>query len=92
MEQSLFYHVSENSMMVVRETLQYPMERESPLRQKHRRSLHSSGFGVQNENRRLSTSPQDSSLLYSSHSSNHRRGDSGRDDSPLSSMVVVSLI
>ena len=62
------------------------MERELPLRQKRRRSSHSSGVGVQNENRRLSTSPQDSSLLYSSHSSDHRRGDSGRDDSPLSSM------
>ena len=50
------------------------------------RSSHSSGVGVQNENRRLSTSPRDSSLLYSSHSSDHRRSDSGRDDSPLSSM------
>ena len=62
------------------------MEREPPLRQKHRRSSHSSGIGVQNENRRLSTSPRDSSLLYSLHSSDHRRNDSGRDDSPLSSM------
>ena len=62
------------------------MEREPPLRQKCRRSSHSLGVGVKNENRRLSTSPQDSSLLYSSHSSNHRRRDSGRDDSPLSSM------
>ena len=62
------------------------MEREPPLRQKRRRSSHSSGVGVQNENRRLSTSPRDSSLLYSSHSSDHRHGDSGRDDSPLSSM------
>ena len=62
------------------------MEREPPLRQKRRRSSHSSGVGVQNENRRLSTSPRDSRLLYSSHSFDHRRGDSGRDDSPLSSM------
>ena len=62
------------------------MEREPPLRHKRRRSSHSSGVGVRNENRRLSTSPWDSSLLYSSHSSDHRRGDSGRDDSPLSSM------
>ena len=62
------------------------MEREPPLRQKHRRSSHSSGVGVQNENRRLSTAPRDSSLLYSSHSSDHRRSNSGRDDSPLSSM------
>ena len=62
------------------------MEREQPLRQKCRRSSHSSGVDVQNENRILLTSPQDSSLLYSSHSSDHRRGDSGRDDSPLSSM------
>ena len=62
------------------------MERELPLRQKRRRSSHSSGVGVQNENRILSTSPRDSSLLYSSHSSDHRRSDSGRDYSPLSSM------
>ena len=62
------------------------MKREQPLRQNHRRSSHSSRVGVPNENRRLSTSPQDSSLLYSSHSSDHRHGDSDRDDSPLSSM------
>ena len=62
------------------------MEREPPLRHKRMRSSHSSGVGVQNENRRLSTSPRDSSLLYSSHSSDHRCSDSGRDDSPLSSM------
>ena len=62
------------------------MEREQPLRQKHRRSSHSLGVGVRNENRRLLTSPRDSSLLYSSHSSDHRRGSSGRHDSPLSSM------
>ena len=62
------------------------MEREQPLRQKHRRSSHSSGVGVRNENRRLSTSPWDSTLLYSSHSSDHQCGDSGRDDSPLSSI------
>ena len=68
------------------------MEREQPLRYKRGRSSHSSGIGVRNENQRLSTSPQDSSLLYSSHSSDHRHGNSGRDDSPLSSMVVVSLI
>ena len=62
------------------------MEREQSLRQKHRRSSHSSGVGVPNNNRRLSTSPRDSSLLYSSHSSDHRQGDSGRDDSPLFSV------
>ena len=62
------------------------MEREQPLRHKHRRSSHSSGVGVRNENRRLSTSPRDSSLLYSSHSFDHQCGDSGRDDSHLSSM------
>ena len=62
------------------------MEREQPLRHKRRRLSHSSGVGVPNDNRRLSTSPQDSSLFYSSHSSDHRRGDSGRDDSPLSSV------
>ena len=62
------------------------MEREQPLRQKHRRSSHSSGVGVRNENRRLSTSPRDSSLFYSSHSSDHRCGNSGRDDSPFLSM------
>ena len=62
------------------------MEREQSLRQKHRGSSHSSGVGVPNDNWRLSTSLRDSSLLYSSHSSNHRRGDSGRDYSPLSSM------
>ena len=62
------------------------MERESPLRQKCRRSSHYSGVGVQNENRRLSTSPRDSSLLYSSHSFDHRCSNSGRDVSPLSSM------
>ena len=44
------------------------------------------GVGVQNENQRLSTSPLDSSLLYSSYSSDHQRGDSDRDDSPLFSM------
>ena len=44
------------------------------------------GDGVRNENRILSTSPQDSSLLYSSHSSDHQHSDSGRDESPLSSM------
>ena len=51
------------------------------------------GVGVRNENRRLSTSPRDSSLLYSSHSSDHRRGDSGRDDSPLSSIghIVIDI-
>ena len=68
------------------------MEREQPLRQKRRRSSHFSRDGVQNENQRLSTSPPYSILLYSSHSSDHRRGDSGRDDSSLSSMVAVSLI
>ena len=68
------------------------MEREQPLRQKHRRPSHFSGVGVRNENQRLSTSPLDSSLLYSSHSFYHRHGDSGRDDSSLSYMVVVSLI
>ena len=68
------------------------MEREHPLRQKHRRSSHFSGVGVRNENQRLSSSPPDSILLYSSHSSDHRRGDSGRDDSSLSSMVAMSLI
>ena len=68
------------------------MEREQRLRQKRRRSLHSLGVGVRNENRRLSTSPRDSNLLYSSDSSYHRHGDSGRDDSPLSSIVAVSLI
>ena len=68
------------------------MEKEQPLRQKRRRSSHSLEVGVRNENRRLSTSPPDSSLLYSSHSTYHRRTDSGRDDSPLSSMVAVSLI
>ena len=68
------------------------MERKPPLSQKRRRSSHSSGVGVRNENRRLSTSPRDSSLLYSSHSSDHQRGNSGRDDSSLSSMVAVSLI
>ena len=68
------------------------MEREKPLRQKRRSSSHFSGVGVRNENQRLSTSPPDSSLLYSSHISEHRHGDSGRDDSSLSSMVVVSLI
>ena len=62
------------------------MEREQFSRQNHRRSSHSLGFGVPNDNRILSTSPQDSSLLYISHSSDHRRGDSGRDDSPLSSV------
>ena len=62
------------------------MERLKPLRQKNRRSSHSSGVGILNDNQRLSTSPQDSRLLYSSHLSNHGRGDSGRDDSPLSSM------
>ena len=69
------------------------MEREQPLRQKHRRSSHSSGVGVRNENRRLSTSPRDSRLLYSSHSSDHQRGDSGRDDSPLSSIghIVIDI-
>ena len=68
------------------------MEREHPLRHKHRRSSHFSGVGVRNQNQRLSTSPPDSSLLYSSHSSDHRCGSSDRDDSPLSSMVAVSLI
>ena len=68
------------------------MEREHPLRQKHRRSSHFLGFGVRNENQRLSWSPLDSGLLYSSHSIDHRRGDSGRDDFSLSSMVAVSLI
>ena len=62
------------------------MEREPPLRQKRRGSSHSLGVGVPNENRRLSTSHRDSSLLYSSHSSDHRCGDSGRHDSPLSFM------
>ena len=62
------------------------MERERPLRHKRRRLSHSSGVGVPNDNRRLSTSPRDSSLLYSSHSSDHRRGDSDRYYSPLSSM------
>ena len=62
------------------------MEREHPLRQKHRRSSHSSGVGVPNDNQRLTTSPRASSLFYISHSSDHRRGDSGRNDSPLSSM------
>ena len=62
------------------------------LRQKCRWSSHFSGVGVQNENKRLSWSPLDSSLLYSSHSSDHRCGDSGGDYSPLSSMVAVSLI
>ena len=62
------------------------MEREHSLRQKRRRSSHSSGVGVRNDNRILSTSPRDSSLLYSPHSSDHRCSDSGRDDSPLSSM------
>ena len=68
------------------------MEREKPLRLKRRRSSHSLGVGVQNENRRLSTLSRDSSLLKSSHSSDHRCGDSGRDDSSLLSMVAVSLI
>ena len=68
------------------------MERDQPLRQKHRRSSHFLGVGVLNENQILSTSPPDSSLLYSSHSSHHRRGDNGKDDSSLSSMVAVSLI
>ena len=68
------------------------MERDQPLRQKRRRSSHFSGVGVRNENQRLSCSPLDSSLLYSSHSFDHQRGDSGRDDSSLSSMVAVSLI
>ena len=62
------------------------MERESPLRQKRKRSSHSLGVGVRNENQILSTSPLDSSLFYSSHSSDHWRGDNGGDDSPLSSM------
>ena len=62
------------------------MEREKFSRQKRMRSSHSSRFGVPNDNRRLSTSPRDSSLLYSSNSSNHQRGDNDRDDSPLSSM------
>ena len=62
------------------------MEREQPLRQKRRRSSHFSVVDVQNENKILSTSPLDSSLLYSSHSSDHRHSDSDRDDSPLSSM------
>ena len=62
------------------------MEREPPLRQKRRRSSHSLGVGVPNDNRRLSTSPRYSRLLYSSHSSDYRRGDSGRYDSPLLSM------
>ena len=62
------------------------MEKEKPLRQKRRRSSHSSGVGVQNENRRLSTLPWHSILLYSSHSFDHRCGDSGRGDSPLPSM------
>ena len=62
------------------------MEREQSLRQKHRKSSHSLGVGVPNDNRRLSTSPRDSSLLYNSHSSDHQQGDSGRDDSPLSSL------
>ena len=62
------------------------MEREQPLRHKRRRSSHFSGVGVQNENQRLSNSTRDSSLFYSSHSSDHRHEDSGRDDSPLSSM------
>ena len=68
------------------------MEREQPLRQKHRRSSHFLGVGVRNKKRRLLTSPRDSRLLCSSHSYDHRRGDSGRDDSPLSSMVAVLLI
>ena len=67
------------------------MEREKYLRQKHRRSSHSSVVGVQNENRRLLTSHRDSILLYSSHSSDHRRSDSDRDDSPLSSMGEDSI-
>ena len=62
------------------------MEREKPLRQKHKRSSHSSRVGVPNENRRLLTSPRDSSLLYSSHSFDHRRGDRDKYDSPLSYM------
>ena len=62
------------------------MEREQPLRQKRMKSSHYLGVGVPNENRILSTSPRDSSLLYSSHSSDHRHGDSDRDDSPLSFM------
>ena len=68
------------------------MEREQPLRQKCRRSSHFSGVDIRNENQRLSWSPMDSGLLYSSHSIDHRRGDSGRDDFSLSSMVAVSLI
>ena len=62
------------------------MEKEKPLRQKRRRSSHSLGVGNRNENQRLSTSPRDSILLYSSHSSDHQCDDSGRDDSLLSSM------
>ena len=67
------------------------MEREQPLRQKRRRSSHSSRVGVQNENRRLSTSPRESSLLYSSHSFDHRCSDSDRDYSPLSYMGEDSI-
>ena len=68
------------------------MEREQPLRQKRKRSSHFLGVGVRNENQRLSWSPLDSGLLHSSHSIDHRRDDSGRDDFFLSSMVAVSLI
>ena len=62
------------------------MEREQFSRQKCMRSSHSSRVCVPNDNRILSTSPRDSRLLYSSHSYDHRHGNSGRDYSPLSSM------
>jgi hypothetical protein len=58
------------------------MEREDSLRRKRRRSSQSSGVGGTSDNRRLSTSPRDSNLLYSSH----RRGETGTNDSPVSSM------